>query len=66
MSHTAHAVNAAPVKDRPLEYGTASGRRHPLVALAMVLPFAFALAVVFGGVEAVVTQASSVVGAIGR
>lgn len=44
----------------------ASGRRHPLVATAMVLPVALLLAVVFGGVEAVVTQASSVVGMLGR
>jgi hypothetical protein len=60
MSH------AAPAKDGPPEYGTVTGRRHPLVALAMVLPFAVALAVVFGGVDAVVTQASSVAGAWGR
>ncbi|UGY90424.1 hypothetical protein [Streptomyces gobiensis] len=43
-----------------------SGRRHPLVAVAMVLPFALLLAVIFGGVEAVVTQASSVAGMLGR
>ena len=43
-----------------------SGRRHPLVATAMVLPVALLLAVVFGGVEAVVTQASSVAGMLGR
>ena len=56
-----------PAKDGPLEYGTpTAGRRHPVVALAMVLPFALTLAVVFGGVEAVVTQASSVAGALGR
>ncbi len=41
-------------------------RRHPLVAAAMVLPLAIALAVAFGGVEAVVTQASSVAGTLGR
>ncbi|UCM86845.1 hypothetical protein [Streptomyces marincola] len=41
-------------------------RRHPLVATAMVLPFAIALAVVIGGVEAVMTQASSVAGMLGR
>jgi hypothetical protein len=46
--------------------GTAAGRRHPLVATAMVLPLAIALAVIFGGVEAVVTQASSVAGTLGR
>ncbi|MCB5911079.1 hypothetical protein [Streptomyces pinistramenti] len=43
-----------------------SGTRHPLVAVAMVLPLAILLAVVFGGWEAVLTQASSVVGMLGR
>ncbi|MER8233948.1 hypothetical protein ACIRQY_21925 [Streptomyces sp. NPDC101490] len=43
-----------------------SGRRHPLVATAMVLPLAALLVVVFGGWEAVVTQASSVVTMLGR
>ncbi|GAU66126.1 Syd protein [Streptomyces sp. NBRC 110611] len=43
-----------------------SGTRHPLVAVAMVLPLAIVLAVVFGGLEAVVTQASSVAGMLGR
>ncbi|MFE0379753.1 hypothetical protein ACFW1M_30300 [Streptomyces inhibens] len=43
-----------------------SGTRHPLVAVAMVLPLAIVLAVVFGGWEAVITQASSVVGMLGR
>ena len=42
------------------------GRRHPLVAAAMVLPVAVLLTVLFGGVEAVVTQASSVAGMLGR
>ncbi|MCX5395915.1 hypothetical protein [Streptomyces sp. NBC_00102] len=37
-----------------------SGTRHPLVAVAMVLPLAALLVVVFGGWESVVTQASSV------
>jgi hypothetical protein len=41
-------------------------RRHPLVALAMVLPAAVLLAVLFGGVDAVVAQASSVAGLLGR
>lgn len=41
-------------------------RRHPLVAAVMVLPLATLLTVVFGGWEAVVTQASSVVGLLGR
>jgi hypothetical protein len=57
MAHTATR--------QPTGTGT-SGRRHPLVATAMVLPLAIALAVVFGGVEAVVTQASSVAGSLGR
>ncbi|MFH8345436.1 hypothetical protein [Streptomyces sp. NPDC018045] len=46
--------------------GPPSGSRHPLVAVAMVLPLAVLLAVVFGGWEAVMTQASSVVGMLGR
>ncbi|WP_183091236.1 hypothetical protein [Streptomyces radicis] len=41
-------------------------RRHPLVATAMVLPLALVLAVAIGGVEAVMTQASSVAGMLGR
>ncbi|MGW1077879.1 hypothetical protein [Streptomyces sp. NPDC002537] len=44
----------------------ASGTRHPLVATAMVLPLAGLLAVLFGGWDAVVTQASSVAGMLGR
>lgn len=43
-----------------------SSRRHPLVATAMVLPLAALLVVVFGGWEAVVTQASSVGVMLGR
>ncbi|MBW1596714.1 hypothetical protein [Streptomyces sp. JJ38] len=43
-----------------------SGSRHPLVATVMVLPFALLLAMLFGGVEAVITQASSVAGMLGR
>ncbi|MCX4638218.1 hypothetical protein HEP86_08615 [Streptomyces sp. RPA4-5] len=43
-----------------------AGTRHPLVAVVMVLPLAIVLAVVFGGWEAVLTQASSVVGLLGR
>ncbi|MHA5047424.1 hypothetical protein [Streptomyces sp. SD15] len=42
------------------------GRRHPLVATAMVLPLAALLVVVFGGWESVVTQASSVGVMLGR
>ncbi|NJQ01478.1 hypothetical protein [Streptomyces zingiberis] len=43
-----------------------SGSRHPLVAAAMVLPCAVLLTVAFGGWDAVVTQASSVAGLLGR
>ncbi|GAA0606148.1 hypothetical protein [Streptomyces crystallinus] len=43
-----------------------SGPRHPLVATAMVLPLAALLTVVFGGWDAVVTQASSVGVMLGR
>ncbi|KRV50328.1 hypothetical protein AQ490_14580 [Wenjunlia vitaminophila] len=45
---------------------TASGTRHPLVAAAMVVPLAALLAVVFGGWDQVVMQASSVAGTMGR
>ncbi|MFI9627776.1 hypothetical protein [Streptomyces sp. NPDC052042] len=51
----------APFHRRP-----SSGRRHPLVATAMVLPLATLLVVVFGGWDAVVTQASSVGVMLGR
>ncbi|MFJ7966837.1 hypothetical protein [Streptomyces sp. NPDC096324] len=47
-------------------FGTRQGRRHPLVATAMVLPLAALLVVVFGGWDAVVTQASSVGVMLGR
>ncbi|MGW4311931.1 hypothetical protein [[Kitasatospora] papulosa] len=43
-----------------------SGTRHPLVATAMVLPLAALLVVLFGGWDAVVTQASSVGVMLGR
>jgi hypothetical protein len=46
--------------------GRRSGTRHPLVATVMVLPLATLLVVVFGGWEAVVTQASSVGVMLGR
>ncbi|MFC8174779.1 hypothetical protein ACFUJ0_29620 [Streptomyces sp. NPDC057242] len=55
MAHTAPRTTSRP-----------SGRRHPLVATAMVLPLAALLVVVFGGWEAVVTQASSVGVMLGR
>ncbi|MEU3355565.1 hypothetical protein [Streptomyces sp. NPDC037389] len=43
-----------------------TAHRHPLIAAAMVLPLAVLLAVVFGGWDAVVTQASSVAGLLGH
>ncbi|MEU8892078.1 hypothetical protein [Streptomyces sp. NPDC048442] len=46
--------------------GRRSGPRHPLVATAMVLPLAALLLFLFGGWEAVVTQASSVGMLLGR
>ncbi|GHH48570.1 hypothetical protein [Streptomyces candidus] len=46
--------------------GRNSGPRHPLVATAMVLPLAALLLFLFGGWEAVVTQASSVGVVLGR
>lgn len=49
------------------DFGTqASGSRHPLVAVAMVLPLAILLGVAFGAVEELVTQASSVAGMLGH
>ncbi|MEU8523205.1 hypothetical protein [Streptomyces sp. NBC_01216] len=55
MAHPAPRLNTRP-----------SGRRHPLVATAMVLPLAALLVVAFGGWDAVVTQASSVGVMLGR
>jgi hypothetical protein len=49
-----------------LPAGRSGGRRHPLVALAMAVPVALLLAVACGGWHAVVLQASSVAGAMGR
>ncbi len=43
-----------------------TGPRHPLVATAMAVPIAVLLAVAFGGWHAVVVQASSVAGMLGR
>ncbi|MEU6948025.1 hypothetical protein [Streptomyces sp. NPDC046332] len=54
------AYSAPRISTRP------SGRRHPLVATAMVLPLATLLVVAFGGWDAVVTQASSVGVMLGR
>ncbi|MFE1786764.1 hypothetical protein ACFW9F_30380 [Streptomyces sp. NPDC059506] len=42
------------------------GTRHPLVAVAMAMPLAVLLTVAFGGWDAVVVQASSVAGLLGR
>ena len=53
-------ADAAAVGARPSE------TRHPLVAVAMVLPLAALLVVAFGGWDAVVTQASSVGVMLGR
>ncbi|MDX6356863.1 MAG: hypothetical protein QOF98_3766 [Streptomyces sp.] len=58
MANTAHRTTRS--VQRP------AGPRHPLVAAAMVLPLAALLAYVFGGLDAVVTQASSVAGLMGR
>lgn len=43
-----------------------AGRRHPLVATAMVLPLAALLLYAFGGFEAVAAHASSVGVMLGR
>ncbi|MFF9479113.1 hypothetical protein [Streptomyces sp. NPDC014733] len=50
----------------PLGVRRPSGTRHPLIAVAMALPLAVLLGVVFGGWEAVMTQASSVAVLLGR
>ncbi|MFC4496738.1 hypothetical protein ACFPA8_21635 [Streptomyces ovatisporus] len=69
MAHTAGRT-ASRTRERlaaVADIGTRpSGRRHPLVAAAMVLPLAIILAIVFGAVQAVVTQASSVAGMLGH
>ncbi|MCC3655157.1 MULTISPECIES: hypothetical protein [Streptomyces] len=66
-THGRRALGAVGVVLRTPSAGTAaSGTRHPLVAAAMVLPLAVVLTVVFGGWEAVMTQASSVAGLLGR
>lgn len=41
------------------------GRRHPLVAAAIVLPLAVLLGLASGWVQVVMTQASSVAGMLG-
>lgn len=42
------------------------GRRHPVVALAMALPCAIALVLLFGGWEQIATQTKAVADLIGR
>ncbi|MDH6133675.1 hypothetical protein P3T37_003071 [Kitasatospora sp. MAA4] len=44
----------------------ADDRRHPAVALAMALPCAIALLLLFGGWEQMVTQTRAVADMIGR
>ncbi|MFE1952058.1 MULTISPECIES: hypothetical protein [Streptomyces] len=65
MAHTAPRTTAFRTRFGRAA-GPAAGRRHPLVATAMVLPLAALLVVVFGGWDAVVTQASSVGVMLGR
>lgn len=60
------AVNRTVARAAAVLGGRPSQNRHPLVAMAMVLPFAALLAVGFGGWDQVVTQASSVAGMLGR
>ncbi|GAA2261129.1 hypothetical protein GCM10010145_30960 [Streptomyces ruber] len=68
----AHTAPRTAVRARGREaHGVSSptgrtGRRHPLVATAMVLPLAALLLYAFGGFEAVVTHASSVGVMLGR
>lgn len=69
MAHTASrtVIRTQGRKAYTAAFGTRrQGQRHPLVATAMVLPLAALLVVVFGGWEAVVTQASSVGVMLGR
>ncbi|EST39610.1 hypothetical protein N566_00980 [Streptomycetaceae bacterium MP113-05] len=68
MAHTAHTAGRTALlgRGRSTAATAAGGRRHPLVAVAMILPMAVLLSVLFGGVDAVVTQASSVAGMLGR
>lgn len=75
MQHSSPEVKHPPRQTRQERthgfHGTADehpafSKRHPLVATAMVLPLAALLVVVFGGWDAVVTQASSVAVMLGR
>ena len=61
---TARRVRGLTATVRPAERRGAT--RHPLVAIAMAVPLALLLAVACGGWHAVVVQASSVAGAMGR
>ena len=45
---------------------TEGATRHPLVAVAMVLPFAVALLMLFGGWDQLATQTRAVAELIGR
>ncbi|MEV3855685.1 hypothetical protein AB0J38_15345 [Streptomyces sp. NPDC050095] len=65
MADTASRTAAFRTRTRRV-HSPATGRRHPLVATAMVLPLAALLVVLFGGWDAVVTQASSVGVMLGR
>ncbi|AWT42030.1 MULTISPECIES: hypothetical protein [Streptomyces] len=65
MAHTAPRT-AFRTQGRTPSRARRTGRRHPLVATAMVLPLAALLVYAFGGWEAVVTQASSVGVMLGR
>jgi hypothetical protein len=68
MAHTApRALIRTQGRRAHAAFGTRRrGRRHPLVATAMVLPLAALLVYAFGGWDAVVTQASSVGVMLGR
>ncbi|GAA1895166.1 hypothetical protein GCM10009716_01300 [Streptomyces sodiiphilus] len=65
MAHVSPGTRAAsgPV---PAPAAGAAGRRHPLVAAAIVLPLGLALAVVFGGVDAIAAHVSTVAGLLRR
>lgn len=65
MAHTAPRTMVR-TQGRKAHGARRQGRRHPLVATAMVLPLAALLVYAFGGWESVVTQASSVGVMLGR
>ncbi|UUU20739.1 hypothetical protein [Streptomyces sp. DSM 40750] len=66
MAYTAPRTEIRTRERTALTADRRPGRRHPLVATAMVLPLAALLVYAFGGWEAVVTQASSVGVMLGR